>query len=378
MSKKIKREIKLKPIQKIYFGSAGVGKSYKVEKDIVCDELKICNKDDNGKYDIGTEDEPNKVNIDYSNCIKTVFHPEYTYRDFMVKLSPITTQDNEVRYEHNEGDFLKSLAKAFKNILESETIDKANNVALVIDEINRGNSAEIFGTVFQLLDREDDGWSSYPINISNMEFNKLIELIFNEEKINKTIGNMKNSETQGLSETQKRDKSISQLITNQNIKNLLLNKQIKLPPNLSIIATMNTSDESIYYMDSAFKRRWDWEYMDISDENNIKNQELANNKPEITNFEDWKDFIDQVNNFIKSHSKSIRRVEDKLIGYWFVKYHEEMTNEAIQNKLMFFLWDNVFARDKKPLRDLIGDDTLITFGDFTLTVETFIEKIKAQ
>jgi len=368
----------LKPIQKIYFGSAGVGKSYKVEKEIVCKELEVHIEDENGKYNIGTDEEPKQVNIDHSNCIKTVFHPEYSYRDFMVKLSPITTKENQVRYEHNEGDFLKSLAQAYKNILESKAIDEAKNVALVIDEINRGNSAEIFGSVFQLLDREDDGWSSYPINISNMEFDKLIELIFNEEKINKTIGNMKNNQTKGLSETQKRDKAIVELITNKEIKNLLLNKKIKLPPNLSIIATMNTSDESIYYMDSAFKRRWDWEYIDISEENNKKNQTLSNQTTDIDSFEEWKEFINKLNNFIKSHSKSIRRVEDKLIGYWFVKYSEDMTNEAIQNKLMFFLWDNVFARDKKPLLELLEEDTLITFGDFTLKVETFIEKIKEQ
>ena len=357
-------------VQKIYFGTAGVGKSYTVEKEIVCKELGIYQENENGKYNI--EEEPKKVNVDYSNCIKTVFHPEYTYRDFMVKLSPVTTSDGKVRYEHNEGDFLKALAKAYKNILESEV---SNNVALVIDEINRGNSAEIFGTVFQLLDREDDGWSSYPINLSNMEFDKLIELVFGN-KIDDTIGNMKNNETQNLSDIQKREKAIEQLVTNEQIKNLLTNKQIKLPPNLSIIATMNTSDESIYYMDSAFKRRWDWKYIDISSENNQKMRDLAS---KLADIDDWESFIDNLNSFIKSNSKSIRKVEDKLIGYWFIKYKKGMTNKPIQNKLMFFLWDNVFARDKKPLRELLGVEgtELITFGDFVLKVDKFIEQIKA-
>ena len=363
----------METIQTIYFGSAGVGKSYKVEKDIVCDELGICTDNKDGKYNIGTEEKPRPVDIDYDNCIKTVFHPEYTYRDFMVKLSPITNKDNQVRYEHNEGDFLKALAIAYKNILESEN-DDIQNVSLVIDEINRGNSAEIFGTVFQLLDREDNGWSSYPINISNMEFNKLIELVFSKEKI-KIIQKMTMDGLEGLTSKEQKDDVIIKLLKHTEIKGLLLNKQIKLPPNFSIIATMNTSDESIYYMDSAFKRRWDWEYIDISDESNEKNKELADKKAEI---EEWKEFINKLNSFIKSHSKSIRRVEDKLIGYWFIKYHEDMTNKAIQNKLMFFLWDNVFSRDKKPLRELLGveDSELITFGDFTLQVETFIEKIK--
>jgi len=350
-------------VQKIYFGTAGVGKSYTVEKEIVCKELGIYQENENGKYNIDTEGELKKVNVDYSNCIKTVFHPEYTYRDFMVKLSPVTTVDGKVRYEHNEGDFLKALAKAYKNILESEV---PNNVALVIDEINRGNSAEIFGTVFQLLDREDDGWSSYPINLSNMEFDKLIDLL-DVEKI----------------ERKENDKIIgidfrfqTKNIANEQIKNLLTNKQIKLPPNLSIIATMNTSDESIYYMDSAFKRRWDWEYIDISSENNQKMRDLALIS---ANINDWESFIDNLNSFIKSNSKSIRKVEDKLIGYWFIKYKEGMTKKPIQNKLMFFLWDNVFARDKKPLRELleVEDKELITFGDFVLKVDKFIEQIKA-
>lgn len=367
-------------IQKIYFGSAGVGKSYKVEKEIVCQELEIYTENNiDGKYIVETVDvDPDtppphaqliniKVDIDANNCIKTVFHPEYSYRDFMVKLSPLTTKENQVKYEHNEGDFLKALAKAYKNILESDTIEDAKNVALVIDEINRGNSAEIFGTVFQLLDREDNGWSSYPVNISNMEFNKLIDLL-NIEKIE-----VKENETI----TEIKFKFQSKDITNKSIKNLLLNKQIKLPPNLSIIATMNTSDESIYYMDSAFKRRWDWEYIDISDDNNEKNQELAKKSAGFEDENDYKKFINKLNNFIKSQSKSIRRVEDKLIGYWFIKYKDYMKNEAIQNKLMFFLWDNVFARDKQPLKIILDDIELITFGDFTLQVENFISKIKA-
>ncbi len=105
---------------------------------------------------------------------------------------------------------------------------------------------------------------------------------------------------------------------------------------------------------------------------------LAINSANLTN--NWEIFIDNLNNFIKSHAKSIRRVEDKLIGYWFIKYHEEMTNRPIQNKLMFFLWDNVFARDKKPLRELleVEEKELITFGDFALRVEDFIAEINKK
>jgi len=229
--------------------------------------------------------------------------------------------------------------------------------------------------VFQLLDRVDDeknkenkGWSSYAVNISNMEFNKLIELL-NIEKSETTIGH-KITNSNFLFQSEE--------IKNKEIIELLLNKQIKLPPNLSIIGTMNSSDESIYYMDSAFKRRWDWEYIDISDENNEENQKRAKEPAGFKNEDEYKSFIDKLNNWIKSQAKTIRRVEDKLIGYYFIKYQDKMTNEAIQNKLMFFLWDNVFTRDKKPLKTLLGGDIeLITFGDFTRQVEPFIEAIKA-
>jgi hypothetical protein len=177
------------PIQKIIFGSPGTGKSYRVENQII----------------------PKQLNItDQSNIIPTVFHPEYTYGDFMGKLMPLTDDNGKVEYKYYPGHFLKALAKAYKNIITSciqfekdkkdETdkykkeinknrqdeftieekstleqkhkniIKKVENVVLVIDEINRGNSAAIFGTVFQLIDRnKKSGWSQYPITISDLE-----------------------------------------------------------------------------------------------------------------------------------------------------------------------------------------------------------------
>ncbi|MGL4500381.1 MAG: hypothetical protein ACRCU2_15050, partial [Planktothrix sp.] len=169
------------PIQKILFGSPGTGKSYRIKDEII--------------PGLGIDESLNPENV-----ISTVFHPEYTYGDFMGKLVPIT-KGNNVRYQFYEGHFLRALARAYKNILlkyvapkeqslkdlsdvdknyslkkaRKEACDNAANVALVIDEINRGNSSAIFGTVFQLLDRDDEdddeknkerGWSSYKINIT--------------------------------------------------------------------------------------------------------------------------------------------------------------------------------------------------------------------
>ena len=135
---------------------------------------------------------------------------------------------------------------------------------------------------------------------------------------------------------------------------------------------MNTSDNSIYFMDSAFKRRWDWEFVNWDD-----------SKPPTANYcnagilseDDWKKLIKNFNGFIKSHHASVRGIEDKQIGYYFVK--SPVTAEKIQNKLMFFAWDSVFNRDKKPLADLlkIKRDELVTFGDFTKLHNQFIQSL---
>ncbi|MFU8787531.1 MAG: hypothetical protein ACNA7G_00795 [Methylobacter sp.] len=154
----------------------------------------------------------------------------------------------------------------------------------------------------------------------------------------------------------------------------LRNRTIKIPPNLSIIATMNTSDSSIYYMDSAFKRRWEWEFIDI-DSSSVSEKGVA-----FKSREEWKAFVGKLNAFIKSQHKYIRGIEDKQVGHYFIT-DDEIKKASVQNKLMFFLWDSVFNRDKKPLINLLfGEDSkhhdsLITFGDFAKQIDNFIEKI---
>lgn len=339
------------PVQKILFGSPGTGKSHRIDREIIPKELKI-----------------DRI-ANPESIIKTVFHPEYTYGDFMGKLVPIT-KSGKVEYNYYEGHFLKALGQAYKNIqlTKPKDIDQINwenvqNVALVIDEINRGNSAAIFGVCFQLLDREDTGWSTYTINTTEIEFYKFIELI--GVKISLVDGNLKFQFP-----------GDSHFVFFENLKDkfspLGINtetKAIKLPPNLSILGTMNTSDNSIYFMDSAFKRRWDWEFVNWDD-----------SKPPAPKYgeggtlskDEWKKLIINLNNFIKSHHASIRGIEDKQIGYYFIK--QPVTSDKIQNKLMFFAWDSIFNRDKKPLTDLIKvkRDQLVTFGDFTKFHNEFV------
>ncbi|MEI6747121.1 MAG: leucine-rich repeat domain-containing protein, partial [Methylococcaceae bacterium] len=333
--------------QKILFGSPGTGKSYQIDKHIIPYELLI---------DI--EKMP-------ANVIKTVFHPEYTYGDFVGKLMPITVGGN-VEYKFYEGHFLKALSQAYKNIIAAQENDsEVEKVALVIDEINRGNSAAIFGTIFQLLDREPDGWSSYEVSVNEIIFNRLFELCDLKP----------HSIVQGKIKTYKfGDEEIEATALQKKLNCHFENRTIKIPPNLSILASMNTSDSSIYYMDSAFKRRWEWEFIDVDPDNKVSADGVA-----FKNRDEWKTFVGKLNTFIKSNHKSIRGIEDKQIGHFFIT-DEQIQKSSIQNKLMFFLWDSVFNRDKKPLITLLfGDDKdneLITFGDFAKQVDNFIQKIQ--
>ncbi len=337
------------PIQKILFGSPGTGKSHTIDKVIIPNDLGITSPE---------------------NIIKTVFHPEYTYGDFMGKLVPITIS-GKVEYNFYEGHFLKSLSQAYKNIFNAHDkqgvkISEPENVALVIDEINRGNSSAIFGTIFQLLDRDQEGWSSYGINITEIEMKKLLQLMGTQ--FYEKDGKLDKYELHPFGAVQ--IKAFQEKISF--LKLDVVNKIIRIPPNLSILATMNTSDNSIYFMDSAFKRRWDWEFVNWDD---TKPPAATYGTEGTLNKDEWTDIIKKLNSFIKSHHTSIRGIEDKQIGYYFIK--QPVTAEQIQNKLMFFLWDSVFNRDKKPLVDLlkVTRDELVTFGDFTKLHNEFIRNI---
>lgn len=319
------------PIQLILFGSPGTGKSYRVENVIA-------------------------KSLNSPTIFKTVFHPEYTYGDFMGKLLPYTNESGKVTYRYYPGHFMRALAVAL--MLHYEQPDAPQDVLLVIDEINRGNSAAIFGAVFQLLDRDADGWSSYHVDVSDME--KLALL--------KEMGAVQETHISGGKKTE------SWTLGAKDLTEYPANQRVKLPPNFNIVCTMNTSDESIYYMDSAFKRRWSWEYVEANDG---LDEELAAVTIEGTD-KKWTAFVDKLNEFITSHHDLIRKVEDKQIGYYFIKAKQKtIPKSEIQNKLMFFLWDTVFSRSRSTLAALLqvnGAD-LVTFGDFSAKADELISKI---
>ncbi len=387
------------PIQKILFGSPGTGKSHRIDNEIIPETLEISDK---------------------SDVIKTVFHPEYTYGDFMGKLMPLTDITGKVEYKYYSGHFLKALGKAYKNIIDANlaydrakastltnyksTIGKSKqpdftdeeniklaslyaaipkipgNVVLTIDEINRGNSASIFGTAFQLLDRNRQGWSSYDVMLSDLEKGALLKeigLSTRVERHGESIYYSYDGKSLSESDYSKHINWIYDTLDDSDKVNLKEGK-IKLPPNLSLLATMNTSDNSIYFMDSAFKRRWDWEFVEIEDiaqRASIQDCPLNLYGEEVGT---WCDFVDKLNTFVKSNYKVVRKIEDKQIGYRFVNA-PVVTEVEIKNKLMFFVWDSVFSNNKKPLVDLLSleEPQLVTFGQFTQKVQVikFVEAI---
>ncbi|BAY86312.1 GTPase subunit of Type II restriction endonuclease [Calothrix parasitica NIES-267] len=362
----------IRPIQKILFGSPGTGKSYKVNE-IAENELGIS---------------ADKL---HSNVVKTVFHPEYKYSDFMGKLLPLTS-GNLISYKYYPGHFLQILGKAYRSIFDK----REQNYLLVIDELNRGNATAIFGSVFQLLDRNNDGCSTYGINISDMEMVGLLNSMDYTAGINYR-GNISVDDTsfeRFLKDLPNKRKPNSYSI----IKDSLSQRKIYIPPNLSIVCTINTSDESIYYLDAAFKRRWDWEYIEAPSIDDIAVRQVPEEVMQIElsipegQIIRWYLVIIGVNEFIKSCHHSIKKIEDKQIGWWFIipekiwddnperfPYRCVITFQQVRDKLMFYLWDSVFRRDKKPLIKLIEDKLnknnvkLITYADFLKYTEELLK-----
>lgn len=286
-----------KLIQKIFFGAPGTGKSHKVNEIIK-----------------GKEGRTERV----------TFHPEYDYSFFVGGYKPAMDGDN-IKYEF--------VPQAFTNIYVNAWNDLDNDYYLVIEEINRGNCAEIFGDIFQLLDRSND----YKITPSK-ELKQYLKTKLN--------GN----------------------------KNIDENKLL-LPPNLNILATMNTSDQSLFPMDSAFKRRWDWEYIPINYSENKEENTSAKFVVDLLEGKSfkWLDFIKNVNKLIKSNDNLGM---DKCLGNYFIKPDIDENTISLKsfiNKAIFYLWNDVF-------KDEIEDESIFknktSYEDFFPINEKGEEKVK--
>lgn len=309
------------PLQQIFYGAPGTGKSHAIN------ELTA------GK-----------------DVIRTTFHPDTDYSTFVgaykptTKSVPVTTvigtnavpvklngkemMEDKIVYEYVSQAFLHAYVAAWRKYCDVQEGEEPMDEFLVIEEINRGNCAQIFGDLFQLLDRGDEGFSEYPIK-ADSDMKKLLEHEFEGLEI-------KNKE--GINALFKGGKDI--------VAEVLAGDVLLLPDNLYIWATMNTSDQSLFPIDSAFKRRWDWHYVPISDAG--KKWMIEVNGAQY----DWWKFLEAINDKVYHATYS----EDKKMGYFFCKANEGVISaDKFVSKVIFYLWNDVF-KDSEFEGDTFKDE----------------------
>lgn len=322
-------------LQQIFYGAPGTGKSHTIEEE--------------------TKEE---------DVIRITFHPDTDYSTFVgaykpttallpicdelgqpMKIGTTTLHKEQIVYEFVAQSFLQAYVNAW------EKYDKGDKQYLVIEEINRGNCAQIFGDLFQLLDRNDYGFSDYPIK-ADTDMKRQLQKAF-----------------AGLSIAQ-RDKVNAMYEGKDVVSQVLCGDILLLPSNLYIWATMNTSDQSLFPIDSAFKRRWDWTYMPISNAEKHWVIEVGGNSY------DWWKFLEKINEKIGSTTNS----EDKKLGYFFCKAQDGVISaKTFVGKVIFYLWNDVFK--DYEFGDTIFDDedgSKLTFDKFYTSEGTKSEIVEEK
>ena len=346
-------------LQQIFYGAPGTGKSYKINQ---------CTQNE--------------------SAIRTTFHPDSDYSTFVGAYKPTTkhvkvrdmaghvvidngeeVMEDRIIYEYVEQAFLQAYVKAWKQF--SVGCDKGDieKQYLIIEEINRGNCAQIFGDIFQLLDRNEEGFSSYPVTADHDIQNQIAKEF---ESITIPCASYINGMYSG--------KNI--------VSKILSGELLVLPNNLFIWATMNTSDQSLFPIDSAFKRRWEWQYIPIrkgKDENGIELEWYI----DVDNYlYDWWSFLKNINDEIGDTTSS----EDKKLGFFFCKAEDgAISAKKFVGKVVFYLWNDVFKDfgfDNKIFKD--ADGTTISFDKFftedgsgntvvnTTTLKTFLNNLDVE
>ena len=258
----------------LLYGVPGVGKSHEIQ-------TKYC-------------DDPERME-------RVVFHPDYTYSDFVGQILP-KVENDKLKYEFTAGPFTTLLAKAWNN--------PGKEYYLVIEEINRGNAPAIFGEIFQLLDRKTEdshrydpseyGESEYPITNSD-----IATAVFGDPE-----------------------------------------EKIRIPSNMWILATMNTADQNVFTLDTAFQRRWKLHHM----KNDVMSAGHSKTKIEGSEIE-WGTFASVINEMVTDYSLEMMSSEDKRLGAYFVKKNE-LSEEEFPEKVLKYLWDDAF----KMKKDAVFDD----------------------
>ena len=277
----------------LLYGVPGCGKSHKVEEE----------------YESKITTEKNKIRV--------VFHPDYTYSDFVGQLLPVLKEvenaqgvkEEKLQYEFVPGPFTKIIKTAYE--------EPNQQCLLIIEELNRGNAPAIFGEIFQLLDRNDNGESKYGI--------------YNADIAKYAYGGL--PENQGIA------------------INVIANTPIKLPPNLTIVATMNTSDQNVFTMDTAFQRRWQMKHIpnrftgESLDEKTINHVAKHLPNSEIS----WGVFAQTINNKMHTANLGFGGTEDKSLGVYFATDNDLDDAERFAEKVLKYLWDDAFKLGRKEL-----------------------------
>lgn len=324
------------PLQVIYYGAPGTGKSHTI-----------------------------KEQTEGKQVIRTTFHPDSDYSTFVGAYKPTTKEvyvrdstgrvveeggekvvEDRIVYEFVPQAFLQAYVNAWRAYAKAEN-GEAEKQYLIIEEINRGNCAQIFGDLFQLLDRNDEGYSEYPIT-ADKDMEKYLSQAFEDIALTDedTFARMYD------------DPFAAQKIS--------LGQILVLPPNLYIWATMNTSDQSLFPIDSAFKRRWDWKYVPISEA--VENNVPLGWKIHVDGKDyDWWSFLQAINKEIGDLTNS----QDKKLGYFFCKAKDgKIGSETFVDKVLFFLWNEVL-KDFEPTQQFLDDGNggYLTFDQFYIVNE---------
>jgi len=323
--------------QRITYGAPGTGKSHKISA--------VANE---------------------NNSIRVTFHPDTDYSAFIGAYKPTmerakydtivqvneivkdvngvesvisklkAVRKDEIVYSFVPQAFMKAYVEAWRRWCDGSMSDDDKVFYLVIEEINRGNCAQIFGDAFQLLDRCANGFSSYAIAPDHD-----VERFLREDK---------DWNLSGLALTSDVTNDEGKVVAS--VDQIKSGKRMVLPPNLRIWATMNTSDQSLFPMDSAFKRRWDWEYMPIKDENKGYKIKVGTGEYE------WWSFLKKINDEIAEYTSS----EDKQLGYFFARPKDGgnvIDTDDFVSKVIFYLWKDVFKDDlpqTKPFKYKFKED----------------------
>ena len=286
----------------------------------------------------------------YAEVMKGVAVGEY--------LTRIENGGKQIVYSFVPQAFMKAYVEAWRRYTNAGLEGDAKTYYLVIEEINRGNCAQIFGDLFQLLDRADNGFSAYAITPDD-DIQKFLET-------DKDYRLTDISLTEDIKKVTEAGEKV--IATATDIKS---GKKLVLPPNLFIRATMNTSDQSLFPMDSAFKRRWDWEYVPIKDAGKGWKIKFGDCEKE------WWKFLVAINKIVKGVTNSA----DKQLGYFFVKAKDSVIDaEMFVNKVAFYLWNDVFKDceldyDAFKITREGGEVDVLAFQDFFKDDGTIDEEV---